>query len=184
MRMIIEPEFLNDREVTTLIVLVRRFAEKNPLFTGEKDYRTSSTCYLSHLSDRLVRSVEARIAAELDLDERCGEGLQGAWYMPGEGYRIHHDAFHKNTPEFDKFARDGGNRTWSAMIYLNTVYASGETIFDRLGLRILPRAGMLVAWSNLTSDGYPNVGGWHSAEPPDETPKYVLTEWFRERPIR
>lgn len=184
MRMIIEPEFLNEREVTSLVVLIRRFAEKHPLMTGPADYRTSSTVYLSCLSDRLVRSVEARIAAELDLDGRCGEGLQGAWYMPGEGYKIHHDAFHRNTPEFDKFTRDGGNRTWSAMIYLNTVYASGQTVFDALGLRILPRAGELVAWSNLSADGFPHVSAWHSAEPPDDQPKYVLTEWFRERPIR
>lgn len=184
MRMIIEPEFLNDREVSALIQLIRRFAEKHPLMTGPADYRTSSTVYLSCLSDRLVRSVEARISHELDLDDRCGEGLQGAWYMPGEGYRIHHDAFHKNTPEFEKFARDGGNRTWSAMIYLNTINAGGDTLFEALGVRIKPRAGELLAWSNLTPEGYPHVRAWHSAEPPDDQPKYVLTEWFRERPIR
>lgn len=184
MQMIIEPEFLNDREVSALIVLIRRFAEKHPLMTGDMDYRTSSTCYLSHLSDRLVRSVEARIAEYLDIDPRTGEGLQGAWYMPGEGYRIHHDAFHENTPEFERFTREGGNRTWTAMIYLNTVYASGQTVFDALGLSILPRAGELVAWSNLNGDGVPHRAAWHSAEPPDDQPKYVLTEWFRERPIR
>lgn len=184
MRMIIEPEFLDEREVTALIVLIRRFAEKNPLMTGPADYRTSSTVYLSHLSDRLVRSVEARIAAELGLDEATGEGLQGAWYMPGEGYKIHHDAFHKNTHEFDKFARNGGNRIWSAMVYLNTINAGGGTIFEPLGLRIKPRAGELVAWSNLTPEGFPHVQAWHSAEPPDDQPKYVLTEWFRAGRIR
>jgi prolyl 4-hydroxylase len=184
MRMIIEPEFLNEREVTELIVLIRRFAEKHPLLTGSADYLTSSTVYLSHLSDRLVRSLEVRIADELELDYRCGEGIQGAWYRPGEGYKILHDAFHKSTPEFEKFTVEGGNRTWSAMIYLNTVYASGQTVFDALGISIRPRAGELVAWSNLDEEGYPNVGAWHSAEPPDDQPKYVLTEWFRERPIR
>ena len=184
MRLIIEPEFLNEREITALIVLIRRFAEKHPLMTGPPDYRTSSTVNLSCLSDRLVRSVEERVARELDLDPRCGEGLAGAWYMPGEGYKIHHDAFHKSTVEFEKFMREGGNRTWSAMIYLNTVYASGETWFDALGVRIRPRAGQLVAWSNLDDEGYPNVGAWHSGEPPDDVPKYIVTQWFRERSIR
>jgi prolyl 4-hydroxylase len=184
MRMIIEPEFLNEREVTSLILLIRQFAEKHPLLTGPADYRTSSTVYLSCLASHLVRAVEARIADELDLDPATGEGLQGAWYMPGEGYRIHHDAFHMNTPEFEKFTIEGGNRTWSAMIYLNTVNAGGETRFPALGLTIAPRAGELVAWHNLTKAWNPNATFIHSAEPPDDQPKYVLTQWFRERAIR
>jgi prolyl 4-hydroxylase len=182
--MIIEPEFLNDREVSSLTHLIRVFAEKQPLLTGEKDYRSSSTCNLSPLTDRTVRSVEARIAAELEVDPRCGEGLAGAWYLPGEGYRVHHDAFHQGTAEYQKFVGAAGNRTWSAMIYLNTVSAGGETLFPGLGVLIKPRAGELVAWMNLTKEFYPHAGFIHSAEPPDNQPKYVVTQWFRERPLR
>jgi prolyl 4-hydroxylase len=181
--MIIEPEFLNDVEATDLIRLIRRFAEKQPLLTGAADYRTSSTCNLSRLSDRLVRLVEARIAKELDLDPATGEGLAGAWYMPGEGYRVHHDSFHHGTLEHEKFFRPAGNRTWSAMIYLNTVNGGGETRFPGLGVSIAPRAGELVAWMNLTGSFMPNAMFIHSAEPTDDQPKYIVTQWFRERAL-
>jgi prolyl 4-hydroxylase len=181
--MIIEPEFLNDRECAGLIHLIRNFAEKQPLLTGDKDYRTSSTCNLSRLSDRLVRCVERWIAEKLEVDPRCGEGLAGAWYLPGEGYRVHHDAFHHGTLEHEKFVRPSGNRTWSAMIYLNTVTEGGETLFPSLGVLIKPKAGELVAWMNLTKDFIPHAQFIHSAQPPDNQPKYIVTQWFRERAL-
>jgi prolyl 4-hydroxylase len=165
-------------------MLIRGEARRAPLLTGPENYRTSSTCNLGALSNGLVRYVEQRIADELDLDPRQGEGLAGQVYLSGEYYRAHHDSFHEGTEEYRRFVRNAGNRIWSAMIYLNTVNQGGETRFPGLGLVITPKAGELVAWCNLNGQWIPDERFIHSAEPAGDQPKYVVTQWFRERPLR
>lgn len=179
--MLIEADFLMEKELVELIMLIRQHATRTPLLTGPADYRSSSTVSFAQLNHPLVVLVEKLIADRLGRRDDYAEGLQGVWYRPGEGYRIHHDAFFPETKEWDEFVGDRGNRTWSAMIYLNTLTHGGETYFPELGLTIAPRAGMLIAWRNLNFDRSPNMRMMHAANPAKDADKYVVTQWFRER---
>ena len=44
------------------------------------------------------------------------------------------------------YAKVGGGRLTTAMLYLTTVDAGGRTVFPRLGLSMQPKAGNLVFW--------------------------------------
>lgn len=178
--MLIEADFLMEKELVELIMLIRKHATRSPLLTGPADYRTSSTVSFAQLNHPVVALVEKLIANRIGCANHYAEGLQGAWYRPGEGYRIHHDAFHPETKEWDAFVDVRGNRTHTAMIYLNTLTDGGETCFPELGLTVAPRAGMLVSWRNLNFDRSPNMNMMHAANPAKGADKYVVTQWFRE----
>ena len=46
-----------------------------------------------------------------------------------------------------------------------------------------PETGKLLAWNNLSPDGTPNPATLHQGMKVRRGTKYILTQWFRERPL-
>ena len=149
--------------------------------TGIEHYRTSETCDLSS-SDPLVASVEARICELMGLPPAHGEPLQGQRYAPGQEFRPHTDTFNPGGFDFYVHTAQGGQRTWTVMIYLNEPEGGGATRFKRIGKTVQPEAGKLLAWNNLDANGRPNEATMHQGMKVRRGTKYVLTKWFREAP--
>ena len=68
------------------------------------------------------------------------------------------------------------------MIYLNDVPEGGETWFPTAGIKVKPRAGLLLAWNNMKPDGSPNEATLHEGMAVVSGVKYIVTKWFREGP--
>jgi prolyl 4-hydroxylase len=148
---------------------------------GIAGYRTSETCDLDP-ADAIVAAVNRRISDLLGLDDRHGEPLQGQRYAPGQEFKAHTDTFEPNRADYYLHCADAGQRTWTAMAYLNDVEEGGATRFKTLGKTIQPEAGKLLAWNNLLPDGRPNPATLHQGMKVRRGTKYVLTRWYRERP--
>src|SRR5690606_20897227 len=147
---------------------------------GVNDFRTSDSCNFDPRHP-LVQTVEAKIAAATGIDPRHGETMQGQRYAPGQQFKPHHDYFHTDQPYWPAEEQRGGQRTWTAMIYLSVPEKGGETEFPVAGVRLAPRLGTLVAWRNLEADGQPNPATLHHGMPVEAGMKYVVTKWYRER---
>jgi prolyl 4-hydroxylase len=61
--------------------------------------------------------------------------------------------------------RNGGQRSWTAMAYLNTVEEGGSTDFPKVNLSIPPQPGALLIWNNMDRDGRPNPKSLHAGRP-------------------
>jgi prolyl 4-hydroxylase len=149
---------------------------------GIANFRTSETCDLDS-SDPVVGDVERRISALLGLPLENGEPLQGQRYAPGQEFRPHTDTFNPGGFDFLLHTRRGGQRSWTAMIYLNEPEEGGATRFKTIGKTVQPESGKLLAWNNLLPDGTPNPATLHQGMKVRRGTKYVLTKWFRERPL-
>ena len=143
------------------------------------DYRTSQTADLHYFDDPLYLELDRRIVDTLGLYSFLGEIMQAQKYEPGQYYKEHWDFFMPTTKEYKIYCEWMGQRTWTAMVYLNNVAEGGETYFKHLNLRVKPKQGMLVAWNNLYKNGLPNLKTMHEACPPISGNKYVITKWFR-----
>lgn len=154
----------------------------SPLFEKEKweDVRTSYSCNLK-TNDPLIGEVEARIAALLGIDKVQGEPLQGQRYQQGQRFREHADFFYVDEPYWKEYEPHGGQRTWTAMIYLNQPEAGGATRFKLLDMQIEPSLGRILIWNNMALDGSPNPWTIHEGMPVEAGTKYIVTKWFRER---
>ena len=115
------------------------------------------------------------------MEPRFGETIQGQRYAVGQQFRAYHDYFAEHMPYFAEMEQVGGQRTWTAMIYLNEVEEGGATWFPRAGVRVRPQRGLLLAWDNMARDGAPNVQTLHEGTPVTAGTKYIVTKWFRER---
>ena len=149
---------------------------------GVANYRTSETCDLDW-RDPVVAEVDAKIADLLSLPLAASEPLQGQRYAPGQEFKPHTDTFEPGGYDFYVHTAETGQRTWTAMIYLNEPEEGGATRFKTIGKTIQPETGKLLAWNNLQPDGRPNPATLHQGMKVRRGVKYVLTKWFRERPL-
>ena len=177
--------FLTAQECQQLIEFMQPRLQAAATAIGDKtpEVRTNTTCFFQREENQSTFSKEitARIARLIGLNESYAEPLQGHCYMPGQEYKAHTDWFEPGTEGFRKHAsyEQGGQRTWSAILYLNDVSSGGNTDFSEIGLSIQPKLGKLVFWNNLLSDGKPNLASLHIGTPVTEGKKFILTQWFR-----
>ncbi|HEU0099058.1 MAG TPA: 2OG-Fe(II) oxygenase [Allosphingosinicella sp.] len=149
--------------------------------TPDPEFRTSESCNL-RLEDPVNQRVERKINALMGIEPSHGETIQGQRYAVGQQFKPHHDFFFTTEAYWPEMDRQGGQRTWTAMIFLNDVEAGGQTYFPRANVRVSPRAGNLLAWNNLDEYGEPNGYSLHTGCPVEAGVKYVITKWYRERP--
>lgn len=175
--------FASPEECAQLRAIIDAGAQPSVLFSGSAnaDYRTSDSCHMDPQHPP-VAAMTQRIAALMGMDRDFGETIQGQRYREGQEYKFHCDYFPTNVSYWPAMREQGGQRCWTAMIYLNEVTEGGETTFPHAGLSMEPDEGRLLIWSNLRKDGSPNPDTLHAAQPVRQGTKYVLTQWFRERP--
>ena len=147
---------------------------------GIANFRTSETCDLDW-RDPVVGDIDRKIADLLGLSLAAGEPLQGQRYAPGQEFKPHTDTFEPGGYDYLVHTADNGQRTWTAMIYLNEPEDGGATRFKAIGKTIQPETGKFLAWNNLLPDGRPNPATLHQGMKVRRGTKYVLTKWFRER---
>ena len=149
---------------------------------GKADYRTSETCDLDW-RDPLVAEVDRKIAGLLGLPLDASEPIQGQRYAPGQEFKPHTDTFEPGGYDFYLHTASTGQRTWTAMIYLNEPDEGGATRFKTIGKTIQPETGKLLAWNNLLPDSRPNPATLHQGMKVRRGTKYIITKWFRERSL-
>ena len=147
---------------------------------GDAHFRTSETCDLDG-ADPVVAEVDDAIADLLGLPAELGEPIQGQRYAPGQEFKPHTDTFEPMGPDYFEHCATRGNRSWTAMIYLNEPEGGGATRFKAIGKIVQPETGKLLAWNNLLPDGRPNPATLHQGMKVRLGAKYIITKWFRER---
>lgn len=143
-------------------------------------FRTSYTGDVER-DDPFVKMIDRRIDDLLGFDNSWGETIQGQRYHVGQEFKAHNDWFHTGAPYWQQEKEMGGQRSWTAMIYLNDVEAGGITEFVNIGVTIPPQRGALLTWNNATPEGLVNNETLHAALPVEAGAKYVITKWYRTR---
>lgn len=186
-------KLLLDEEADYLIKKAKEKGLQRSQVSGEKenDYskdRTSSTSFLDKGQDDVVSCIEKRIATVAQQPVSNLEPLQVTAYSNSQKYDPHYDWFPP-----DKVGVHG-QRTVTVFSYLNTVDSGcgGATSFPELKnkngepLKVFPKKGNAVMWSNRKTTGEPNEATLHGGEAVTcaATQKYGLNAWFRDNQWR
>ncbi|WP_088830815.1 2OG-Fe(II) oxygenase [Paenibacillus tyrfis] len=174
-------------ECKQLIELARHQLEPAKVI-GEKEvvaseFRKSEFAWFHHNSHPLVREVSERLAALVGRPLHYAESLQIARYGVGGKFGAHFDTYDLHTVDGKRFYDQGGQRLYTALLYLNTVDAGGETYFPELNLDIAPSEGTLIVFETCkrgTNEQHPL--SLHGSRELREGEKWIATLWFRERP--
>lgn len=176
------PAFVSPAECAELIALIGADVKPSTSLRpdGKPSRRTSETCHLPATTP-LVAEVERRVAELLGLPLSHSETVQGQRYTPGQQFKVHNDYFAAGQPYSQAVANEGGQRSWTAMVYLDAPAAGGATRFPHAGIAVPATPGVLLTWNNLDRTGMPNRFSHHEGMMVEAGIKHVLTKWFRER---
>ena len=178
-------DFLTPPECERFITMIDQIARPSQLH--DQDYGSGHrTSYSGDFdpSDAFVRSISRRIDDLLGIESKFGENIQGQRYLPGQEFKPHNDWFYHDQPYWKIENKRGGQRSWTAMAFLNAVREGGHTFFVEVGASIEPKPGVLLIWNNARPDGSPNPDTLHAGTPVGKGQKYVLTKWYRTRTWR
>lgn len=175
-------DFMSVDECARMIEMIDRTAVPSAILDHgyNEVWRTSYSGDVD-AHDPFVQMIERRIDDLLGIAHEWGETMQGQRYAPGQEFREHMDWFWTKAPYFKREAKRGGQRSFTAMIYLNEVEEGGETAFVNLGISIPPQRGVLLAWNNAAIDGSLNQFTLHAGTPVVRGTKYIVTKWYRTR---
>ena len=175
-------EFFTPEECGRLMGMIDAVAKPSQAF--DADYSSGHrTSYSGDVDpyDPFVIKLQRRIDDLLGINPAYGETIQGQRYMPGQQFRAHTDWFPANTPYWEEEKERGGQRSITAMAYLNPVEEGGATAFPLLGISFEPRPGTLLIWNNADPEGVPNPQTIHAGMPVVKGTKYIITKWYRSR---
>jgi prolyl 4-hydroxylase len=179
----IAPEFITapGRDALCSLIDARRRPSTVADPNGDYAFRTSETCDMDRAHEVVAR-VQDAICSLLGINPRFAEPLQGQRYGPGQQFKRHGDAFRPGSPDYERYCKTSGQRTWTAMVYLDEPEAGGHTVFADLDLDVKPVPGTMLMWHNTLPDGTPDPMTAHQATPVERGVKRIITQWYRERP--
>ena len=110
-------EFLTSNECRKLAGMIDQVARPSSLYKGTyKDgYRTSYSGNFD-AQDPTVKMISRRIDDALGLPGKLGETMQGQRYLPGQEFKNHHDYFFPSEEYWKQERKNGGQRSWTAMM--------------------------------------------------------------------
>ncbi len=158
----------------------------------DSTHRTSTFFAFKHRADITIRAIEQRTADLLGCWVHQVEGLQLVRYLPGQFFGIHHDL--GDLLENDEVLLPRKHlaikrRLVTIFVYLNdlTKEQGGCTYFPKCdNLRVRPKKGKAVLWSNVNANGYPDSDTIHAGEvvqlknDDKDVVKYGLNIWITE----
>ncbi|WP_070120072.1 prolyl hydroxylase family protein [Bacillus marinisedimentorum] len=144
--------------------------------------RKSDQAQFRYDCNAIVQKVADRIASIAGQPLNHAEDLRVIRYQAGGKFDEHFDAFDSSARLGKKHITKGGQRILTALLYLNTVHAGGETFFPALSLNVPPSQGDLLVFENCRKGTtVPHPLSRHGSHPLKSGEKWISTLWFREK---
>ncbi|MEM7743861.1 MAG: 2OG-Fe(II) oxygenase [Pseudomonadota bacterium] len=147
--------------------------------------RTNADCALHPDEVPEARDLMGQLARIVALPASHGEGVSVLHYSEAQEFKPHVDGIWSGAAAEERaaFEADGGQRLFTAMVYLNEVEAGGGTAFPKLGFRVAPQTGRLLIFANTGAGDRDQCAlAAHAGEPVTAGEKWAAVTWWRERP--
>lgn len=172
---------LNISQCDQLRYLSTQKLRPSTVTTNAKNYRTSYTHDFDS-SHPIYAEVDNILSKFINIRLSYAEPTQVQRYLVDNKFDEHTDWFNPHEKEWS-YTANKGQRTWTITVYLNDVEEGdgGETEFPKLGVKIQPKLGRLVAWNNLLPTGQGNGDTLHKGCKVERGEKFIITKWFRDK---
>jgi prolyl 4-hydroxylase len=174
--------FISDDEASQLIEEASKDFVKTTTLgeNSDNEYRVAQGTWLYDNKNQLVAALKEKISKIINVPVENFEQLHVVKYEIGGQYKVHHDYFHANMDYFENVMKRGGQRTHSALIYLNEDFEGGETDFPKIPYRAIPKKNKLIIWKNVDENNKVEYNSLHAGLPVTKGIKYIGIFWIRE----
>jgi prolyl 4-hydroxylase len=172
--------FISDDVCDSLIEEgLKCFNASTVLGEAVEGYRSAVDCFLSN-NNSYANEIKKNLSTYFSIPFENMEDIDIIKYEKGGEYKLHHDFFHSSETYYSGEIERGGQRILTFLIYLNDNFEGGETEFPKHDLKITPKKGKLVVWTNTTEDGSVDYDSLHAGLPVINGVKYIGVIWVRE----
>ena len=141
------------------------------------NFSLTDTCLLNIL-------IQARISAVVGVPFHMMEPFAVLHYTVGEEYGDHVDYLDPAIPAYAQEMVRSGQRVATCLLYLNEDYEGGHTEFPQVGISFKGgRGDALIFFSADPATGRPDPRTVHAGRPPTAGQKWLLSQFFRNRPM-
>lgn len=181
-------DFLSLEECASLIEDSHDKFKISRVVNDEDGSRVQSTSRISQSvsyrqsSNKVVKTIEARIAEFLTWPANHGEGLLVLRYEDGGEYKPHYDYFNPDKEGSSNIMEESGQRVGTFLMFLSEVESGGATRFPKLNFEVRPKTGRAIYFSNVDLAGKVDELTLHAGMPVTKGVKYLATIWLREKP--
>lgn len=175
-------DFLARDECEMLVELaVDKFASSRVVASTKyyvDDVVRSSMTYKYSNDIELIKNIRNRVASLVGKSVNCIEPLQIVKYEVGQFFKAHNDSLPRALVD-----KNGNQRQYTILVYLNDDVVGGTTEFPRLGLAFKPKVCDALFWENCPDmyHYYPNA--LHRGNPVKSGTKYALNIWINFKEI-
>ena len=179
--MVMVDDFLSHEECNHIISRCRDKWEDAQVSDAETygkvtDRRNAKACWLE-LDDTLF-VIQRKIALLSNLEIDHQEKFHVVRYDVGGKFVAHFDWAEPG--DFPTDAQENATRRlMTFLMYLDDAQG-GETFFPSIDVKIKPKRGRLVIWSNFTSEGKGDPRTMHAALPVIRGQKHIATVWVHD----
>lgn len=149
----------------------------------DKNARTGEVAFVPHGQNEHLDMTRKRLAKVLAIDPDYCEFAQVIRYGPTQEYKAHFDGFPFRPDYYPRDLRELGQRYYTGLLYLSDDFTGGHTEFPKLKIKVSPKVGRMLIWSNTVLGGNsPHPQSLHSGTPVISGTKWAVTFWFRKPP--
>eukprot|EP01130_Rhizamoeba_saxonica_P004155 TRINITY_DN1710_c0_g1_i1.p1 TRINITY_DN1710_c0_g1~~TRINITY_DN1710_c0_g1_i1.p1 ORF type:complete len:162 (+),score=44.12 TRINITY_DN1710_c0_g1_i1:621-1106(+) len=143
--------------------------------------RSSSGNFLTrYRNDPVYKLIEQKLAAWSHIPVENGEIMYLLRYQVGQQYRPHNDYFSDDETGRVHIGNQG-QRIATALVYLNTPEAGGDTYFPKAGLSVEAKKGDAILFWDCDPFNNPDTMSLHGGKPIEKGIKWALVRWMREK---
>jgi prolyl 4-hydroxylase len=132
--------------------------------------------------DVVQAALQQRMALACGVPVLHAEGPTILHYSVGEQITNHTDFLNPGIADYERLIEQCGERVITFLLYLNDDYDGGETDFPRIGVRHKGRGRGGLFFTNALPNGKPDVRMVHAGLPPTRGEKWIVSQFFRNRP--
>lgn len=174
-------DFVSNEEIQEILNIAdKNFKEMTTLGKQIPGFRVADGTWISNKECDAVIAIRNKISKIINVPEDNFEKLHIVKYKAGGEYKAHHDSFHENTDYYKKETTRGGQRVYSALMYLNDDFEGGETDFPKIGYKAIPKKNKLLVWKNVNEKNEVEKASLHAGLPVTSGIKYIAIFWIRE----
>ena len=155
---------------------------------GDNDFMKMHPVEIKDENQEIFIKLRNAISESINIPVENQETILAIRYDKNGSYMEHYDSFVKYLKDsiytnqfYEKSMASGGQRKFTALVYLNDNFSGGETNFSKLNKKIKPETGKLVYWNNLDENGDTNLNMIHAGMPVLDGQKWVLVVYIREK---
>ena len=157
----------------------KNMSSAKTLGTEITGYRTAENSWIREKND-LTDKLKSIVATKSSHPIENQEVIHIVKYEVGGEYKTHHDFFPPSEEYSSTAMKQGGQRVITCLFYLNDDFEGGETEFPTKKIKVTPKTGRLLMWSNIHPSGQLDYESLHAGLPVISGTKWIAVVWVRQ----